>query len=97
MSGIEVAIWRELLSQFLLTFGLLSSVGICVWVVGAGWARLRRHRRRPASGPAAALAHRNPSPLGTHAHPLELFPSGGDVRGRLGTTETRARARGSQL
>ena len=62
MSGIGSAIWRELVSQFLLTFSLLSTVGFGVWVVGAGWSSLRRHRQGLCPPSTSAPPFRGESP-----------------------------------
>jgi hypothetical protein len=45
MDTISFVIWRELASQFLLTFTLLCALGLCACTVRAGWSYLRRLRR----------------------------------------------------
>jgi hypothetical protein len=97
MNEIGIALWRELLSQFLLTFGLLSSIGFGVWVVGAGCSYLRRPRSRPCPTQLDAPPHGHHSPPGTVDHSLVLYRRGGEARGRLGTAKARARARAGHI
>ena len=92
MNGIGIALWRELLSQFLLTFSLLSTIGFGVWVVGAGWSHLRRARARPSSTPVDAPPNGDHSPPGTAIHPLVLYQRSGEARDCLRTPISRARA-----
>jgi len=55
METINVAIWRELAAQFLITFTVLSTIGLGVCAVGGGWSYLRQ-RRRATCAPSSAQA-----------------------------------------
>ena len=97
MNGRGIALWRELLSQFLLTFSLLSTVGVGVWVVGAGWSYFRRPRHRPCITPVDGPPHRDHSPHGTVSRPLGLYQKGRKAGDGVGMANSHAQARGGHI
>jgi hypothetical protein len=97
MNGMGIALWRELVFQFLLTFSLLSTIGLGVWVVGAGWSYFRRPPHGPCLAPVDPPPHGNHSPPGTVTRPLGFYRKGGEARNRLDMAKSRARARGSHI
>jgi len=97
MSDIGTAIWREMVSQFLLTFSLLSTIGLGVWVAAAGWSYFRRPRHRPCLAPVEPPPPGDHFPPGTVSPPLGLDQKGGEARDLLDAAKSRARAEGGHI